>query len=156
GRGGGEGTVLVEGWGSGGYVAGGETGEGVEPPAVGPAGEKPGGARPPCRGVVGLAESRGHVAVFPAPPPRRGATARHHAGVAVVTGRGLADRAERGRVVVAAGDERRPRRATQRRRVEAVVPQPLVSEFLDGRRRDAAAEGRVLPEPGVVEQDEHD
>src|SRR5262245_63691938 len=40
--------------------------------------------------------------------------------------------------------------------MEPVVPQTFRRKFVECRRRDAAAERRILPEPGVVEQDQHD
>ena len=138
------------------HVAGVEAVEVVEPEAVGPAVERPGGARLPGGRVVVLADPGGHVAVLAQHLADGAATPRQDAGVAVVAGGRLGDDAGRGGVMVAAGDERGPRRAAKRRRVEAVVSQPLRRELIQGRRRDAAAEGRILAEPGVIEQDQHD
>jgi hypothetical protein len=81
---------------------------------------------------VVLADPGGHVAILPEHFADGAATPRHHTRVTVVTRRGLADRAERGRVVVAARDKGGPRWAAQRCRVKAVVTQPLVGEPLNG------------------------
>ena len=138
------------------HVAGVEAVEVVEPEAVGPAVERPGGARLPRGGVVVLADPGGHVAVLAEDLADGAAASRQHARVAVVAGGRLGDDPGRGGVVVAARDERGPRRAAQRRRVEPIVPQPLRRQPVQGRRRDAAAERRVLAETGVIEQDQHD
>src|SRR5262245_23128107 len=102
------------------HVAGIEAVEVVEPKAVGPAVERAGGAGRPGRRVVVFADPGGHVTVLPQHLADGAAIPRHHADVAAVAGSGLADRAERGRVVIAAGDERRPSRATKGGRVETV------------------------------------
>ena len=69
------------------HVAGVEAVEVVEPEAVGPAVERPGGARLPGGRVVVLADPGGHVAVLAEHLADRAAASRQDAGVAVVAGR---------------------------------------------------------------------
>ena len=59
------------------------------------------------------------------------------------------------RVVVAAGEQARPRRRADRGDVEAVVPEPVRREPVDVRRGDVGAEAAELREADVVEDDHH-
>src|SRR5262245_38210878 len=129
------------------HVAGVEAIEVVEAEAVGPAVERAGGARLPCRRVVVLADPRRHVSVLPQHLADGPAAARQHAGVAVVARGRLGDAAERGGLVIAAGDERGAGRAAEGGRVEAVVAQPLGREPVH--RRDGTPPPNVLncPKP---------
>ncbi len=138
------------------HVAGVEAVEIVEPQAVGPAVERPGRACLPGRRVVVLADPGGHVAVLAQHLADGAGRARQDRRVAVVPGRRLGDGGGRRRVVVAPGDQRRAGRRAERGGVEAVVAQPLLGQRVHRRRAHAAAEGRELPEPRVVEQDQHD
>jgi hypothetical protein len=156
GRGGDEVAVLVEDRVPVVHVAGVEAVEVVEPEPVGPAVERAGGTGLPRRSVVVLADPSGHVAILAQHLADGAAASWQHARVPVVAGCGFGNDSGGGGVVVPAGDERRACWAAERRRMEAVVPQSLVGELLDGRRRDAAAKSAVLSESGVVKQDQHD
>ena len=79
---------------------------------------------------------------------------RHHAVVARIAGRQLGDAGHPVRVMVAAGDDARPRRRAQRRRVHVVVAQPLGRDPVQVRRPDRAPVAAELTEAGVVEHDE--
>ncbi len=106
------------------------------------------------RRVVPLAEGGRLVAVMPQHLGHRRRSLRDHAGVAIPIHRALGDRAVADALVVAAGEQRRPRRRADRRRVERVVGDALVREAAQRRRVHLAAERRRLAEADVVEQDD--
>ena len=128
----------------------------VEPPAHGPAVERPGRALLSVRRQVPLAERGGAVAVVPEDSRERNAVIRDERRVAGEPGRELADRAEADRVAVAAGEERRPRRGAERGDVEAVVADTLVRHPRVVRCVDRAAEGCGIAETRVVDQHHQD
>ena len=107
------------------HVAAHEPVEVVEAQAARPAIERPDLAGLPVGRVVVLAEPRRGVAVLPQHLGDRADVLADDAGVAVVAGGGFGDHAVAGRVVVAAGEQRRARRRAERRRVEARVAQPV-------------------------------
>src|SRR5262249_31497527 len=106
----------------------------------------------PGGGIVVLADPRGHIAVLTQHLAARAAAARQDAGVTVVPRGYLGYAGERGGMMIAAGDEGRPRRGAQRGRVEGGVPEPFRGQLVQGGRRDAAAERAVLTEARVVDQ----
>ena len=118
--------------------------------------EGPHRARLPDGHLVALAELRGRVAVQ---LQRLGQRRRRLRPDRVVSGRGggdLRDPAHADGVVIATGEQGLPRRRAERRRVEAVVPEPVRREPLEIRRLARPAEGARRPEAGVVEQhDQH-
>src|SRR4029453_2799008 len=57
-------------------------------------------------------------------------------------------------MVVPAGEERRPRRCTERRRVEPVVPEPVRRKSLRRPRVDRPSERAGRPEPDFIEDDQ--
>ena len=138
------------------HVAGVESIEVVKPEAVGPAVEGPGGTRLPRRGIMVLADPGGGIAILAENLADRAAASRQDARVAIVAGGRLGDDSGRGGVMVAARDQRGPCRAAKGRRVETIVPQPFRRQPVQGRRRDAAAERRILAETRVVKQNQHD
>ncbi len=71
-----------------------------------------------------------------------------------VTGRPVRQARQMIGVVVAAGDDARPRRRTERRRVHVVVAHSSGCERVDVRRRDRAPVTAEMPEPHVVDDDE--
>ena len=114
------------------------------------------GSPDPGRRVVVLAEPGRAVAVLQQDAADRGAVLADDAVVAGEAGRRLGDDAEADRVVVAAGDQRRPRRRAQRGRVEVGVAQPVGGDAVQRRRRDDAAEGGRRGEADVVGHDQQD
>ena len=125
----------------------------VEAPAVRPPVERPGRTLLAVGREVPLAEGGGAVAVVPEDPRQRRAVAWQRRRVAREPARELADRAEPDGVVVAPGQQRRPRRRAQRGDVEAVVAHAALGDPGVVRRLDRAAERARVPEAGVV--DEH-
>ena len=128
----------------------------VEPPADGPAVERPGRALLAVRRQVPLAEGSRAVSVVPQNPREGNAVIRDERGVAREACRELADGAEADRVAVAAGEQRRPRRRAERGDVEAVVPHALVRHPRVVRCVDRPAEGGGIAEAGVVDEHHHD
>ena len=128
----------------------------VEPEAGGPAVERPGGGDVGLGRVVPLAEDPGGVAVVPQDLRDERGALWDHAGVAGIAGAHLDDDAGRGGVVIPAGEERGPRRRTERGGVKTIVLEPVVGELLEVWRRDRPSEGRAHAEPHVVEQDQQD
>ena len=99
-------------------------------------------ARLPDRHLVALAELRGRVAIELERQRERRLGVGQHRAVAGRGGRDLGDAAHADRVVVAAGEQRLPRRRAQRRGVEARVLQPALRELLEVRRLARPAERR--------------
>ncbi len=119
-----------------------------------PVGERPGRGGLPDRHVVVLAEPGGGVAVLlqrhrhmRALRPRDGVVA----GVADGT---FGNVAEADGVMVAAGQQRRPGRRTQRGVVHLGVAQTALGQLVEGRRGNDAAEGRVRTEARIIDQDQ--
>ena len=113
-------------------------------------------ARLPHRHLVALAELRRAVAIEVEDLRQRRGRVRPHR---VVAGRGrreLGDVPHPHGVVVAAGEQRRPGRRAQRRRVKARVLQPLRREPLEVRRPARAAERTRGAEADVVDQHHQD
>ena len=133
-----------------------EAPEVVEAPGVRPAVE---GARRALHVVgrqVPLAEGRGDVAVHLQGLRDRSAALRQRGRVSGERARELAERAEPDRVVVAAGQGRRPGGRADRGDVEAVVAQAGVGDPRQVRGLDRAAEGLRVAEARVVDQHEQD
>ena len=101
---------------------------------------------------MALAELRRRVAVELQRLGQRRGRVRAHRAVAGRRRRDLGDPAHPDRVMVAPGQQRLPRRRTQRRRVEAVVLQPGRSQALRRRRRARPAERTRRAKADVVEQ----
>ena len=111
-------------------------------------------ARLPDRHLVALAELRRRVAVQQQRLRQRRAGVGTDRAVAGRRGGELGDDAHPDRVVVAPGQQRRPRRRAERRRVEAVVLQAVPGQPLGRRRRARPAERARRGEADVVEQDD--
>ena len=127
------GRVLVR-------LAADEAVEVLEAAAAGrPGVERPDRARLPDRHLVALAELRGRVAVQLQRLGERRRRVRPDRAVAGRGGRDLGDPAHADRVVVAAGEQRLPRRRAERGRVEAVVLEPVRPP---GARRSASGTAR--------------
>ena len=122
-------------------VAADEAVEILEAHAGRPLVERPGLARSPGRRVVVLAEPGGAIAVLQQDAADGGVVLADDAVVAGEARRRLGNHAEADRMVVAPGDQRRPRRRAQRGRVEIGVAQPVIGDAVERRRRDHAAEG---------------
>ncbi len=106
------------------------------------------------RSVVIFAEPRGGVAVIKQDPSDGGLVLGDDAVVAGETRGLLGNHTEAGRVVIAPGDERRPRRRAQRGGENPVVAQTLVGDAVHRRCRNHAAEGARYAEAGVVRNDQ--
>ena len=103
-----------------------------------------------------LAEPRGGVAVALEDRADRRVVRTDDRVVARETRRQLGDHAEAHRVMVAAGDQRRPRRRAQRGGVELGVAQPRLRDPVQRRRRDDAAERAADAIALVVGHDQQD
>ena len=124
----------------------------VEARAGRPAIGRPGGADLPRRRLVVLPEEARAVAVQPQHLRERRDLGRSRAGVAG-KGRGdLGDAAHVVHVVVAAGEEGRPRGRAERRGVELVVAQAPARQLVRRRHAHGSAEGARHPEAHVVHQ----
>ncbi len=117
--------------------------------------ERARGARLPQWRQVPLAECGGVVAVEPQDLGEGSDALGALAGLAGERRRHVLHGAGVVGVVVAAGEQRRPRRGAQRARVEVVVAQALAGEAVERGHGDAAAERAGLPEAHVVDEDEH-
>ena len=126
----------------------------VEPPTVRPAVERPGRALLTVGRQMPLPEARRAVPVLPKDPGQRRAVPWQRGGVAGEPAGELADRAEPDRMVVAAGEQRRPGRRAQRGHVEPVVAQPTSGQARVVGGLDRAAEGARVAEAGIVDQDQ--
>ena len=135
-------------------VAAQEPVEPLETAAQRPAVERPGRGLELRRQQVVLADHVGAVAVLLQHLRQEPVLERDAAVVARVPGRQLVDRRRRVGVVVAAGDDARPRRRAQRRGVHVGVQQAAGGQRVEIRRRDRAAVAAELPEPGVIQHDE--
>ena len=119
-----------------------------------PAVERSGLARLPGRRVVVLAEPGRAVAVLAQHAADRGGVLADDGVVAGIARRRFGDDAEPGRVVIASGEQRRPRRRAQRGRVKVGVAQAVRRDAVERRRRNDPAEGRRRAEADVVGDDE--
>ena len=108
------------------------------------------------RRVVVLAEPRSRIAVVEQDPADGGLVLRDNAVVAGESRRLLRDDAEADRMVVASGDQRRPRRRAERGGMDVGVAQAVVGNAVHRRRRDDAAERARHAETGIVRDDQHD
>ena len=113
----------------------------LEAHPAGPLIERAGYAVEIGRCVVVFAEPRGRVAIVTENGANGGLVSGDDAVVARVTRGHFADHAATHRVVVAAGDERRPRRRAERGGVELRVAQARIRETIHRRRRDDTAKG---------------
>jgi len=105
---------------------------------------------------VPLPERRGAIPVLRQDPRPRRALRRDHRRVTGEAAGELTDRAETDRVVVPAGQQRRPRRRAQRGDMEPVVPQPRFGHPRVVRGADRPAERARVAEPGIVDQHQQD
>ena len=65
----------------------------------------------------------------------------------------LGDHAKTGRVMVASGDQRGPRRRAQRGRVNVVIAQTVIRDAIHRKRRDDATEGARYAKSGIIRDD---
>ena len=126
----------------------------LEAHARGPVVERTGLAGGEGRHVVVLAEPGRRIAIVEQDSPDRGLVLAKDAVVAGEAGRLLRDHAEAGRVMVAPGDQRGPRRRAQCGGEHPIVAEAFSREAVHGRRRDDAAEGAGDAEAGVVGDDQ--
>ena len=108
------------------------------------------------RRVVVLAEPRRGIAVVFEDPADGRVVRTDDRVIAREARRQLGDHAEARRVVVASGDQRRPRGRAKRGGVELRVAQPGLRDAVQRRRRDDAAEGAADAIALVVGHDEQD
>ena len=125
----------------------------LEPPAQRPAMERTSRRVVLRRGQVPLTDAERVVAVLQQHLRQHPVLEWHAAVIARVAGRELHDARHAVRVVVATGQDARPCRGTQRRRVHVRVAQPLRGHTIDIRRLDEPAEARQLTVPHVVEHE---
>ena len=126
----------------------------IEAHTVGPLIERPGLAVLVERRVVVLAEPRGRVAVL-LQDGADGALLDRDDRVVTREPRGdFAYHPEAHRVMVASGDDRRPRRRAERRGVEIGVTQPVFGDAIQGRGRDNPAKSGRRAEAAVIGHDE--
>ena len=118
--------------------------------------ERPGGAVLIARRVVVLAEPGCGVAVLLQDRADGGILGADHGIVARIAGGLLRDDAEADRVMIATGDQRRPRRRAQRGGMELRVAQPHLRDPVHRRRRDHAAERARNAVTLVIGHDEKD
>ena len=124
----------------------------VEAPPVRPPAERARRALLAIRRQVPLTERGRAVAVLLQHLRERCAVLRNERRIPGETTGQLADRPETDRVVVAAGQQRRPGRRAQRGHMESVVPDTLVSDACHGGRGDRPAERARLTEPRIIDQ----
>ena len=58
-------------------------------------------------------------------------------------------------MVITTCDKSSSRRAANRRRVKAIVPEAIAGQFFQGQRLDRAAERACLPETNIVQEDNY-
>ncbi len=127
----------------------------VETLMGGPAVEGARDAGLPSCGLMPFAERTSAVAIESEHFSQGRDAVRDLPGVAGKGRRGLHDRARVGRVMVATGLERVPRRRAKRCGVEVVVAQTRSSQVVEGRRLDRTPEGAGRPEADIVDQYDH-
>ncbi len=126
----------------------------LEAATQGPAVVRPGRGFLAGRDQVPLAHHVGVVALREQHLRQEAVLERHVAVVTRKAGGELRDARHRVAVMVATGEDARPARRAQRRRVHVVVPQAVRRERVQARRLDRATETAQLPEARVVEHDE--
>ena len=92
-----------------------------------------------------LAKPRSGVTVFLEDFANGSVFLTDHRVITRIAGRHFADDAITDRVVIAAGDERRPRRRAESGGMELRVAQPRFGDTVHGRRRDDTAEVPETP-----------
>ena len=122
-------------------------------PARRPRIERPDGRRLPRRHLVTLAELRRRVAVQLQRRRQRSLRVRTHPARPRSRRRGLSDHPHPDRVMIAAREQRRSGRRTQRGRVEPSVGEPAGLQALGDRHLRRPAERARGAEPDIVEQD---
>ncbi len=110
----------------------------------------------PRRCLVGLANTPGAVAVEPQHLGDGGYRVGSYAVVARSTGSHFSHRADSGRVMVAAGQQRDSSGRAQRRRMEAVVEQAIIGNLLQCGHIARATRHARGPKAHIVEQHQHD
>ena len=135
-------------------VAADEAVEIIEAHPDGPLIERPGLARLVKGRVVVLAEPRGRVPVLLQDGADRAGILPDDRIVPREPCRRFAHDSKAGHVMIASGDQRRARRRAQRRGMKLRVPQPVLRDAIQGRRRDDAAEGARRAEADIVRHDE--
>lgn len=135
-----------------------ETIEIIEPDtfARGPVRIRPDGCRFIGRGVVPFAECCGRVAIIAKDFRDGGGGAWYPAGVSVPVVRQLGDLAVPDPMVIAPGQQCRPRGRTHGGIVEAIVGQSVLRKPAQCRRFDHSAEGVRQGRTNVVEHDDDD
>ena len=128
--------------------------EPLEPAAQRPAVERPGAGLELRGQQVVLADHVGAVAMGQQHLGQEPVLERDLPVVPGIAGGELVDRRGRVRVVIAAGDDARPRRRAQRRGVHVRVQQPAGGQRVQVRRGDRAAVTAQLPVPDVIQHDE--
>ena len=128
--------------------------EALEPAAERPAVERARRGVVLRRRQVPLAEAERVVAVLEQHLGQHPVLERHAPVVAGVAGRQLHDARDAVGVVVAAGQDARPRRRAQRRGVHVRVAQALRGDAIDVGRLDEPAEARQLAVSDIVEHEE--
>ncbi len=104
------------------------------------------------RRQVPLADDEGRIAVRPQHLRDRAGALRHRAGAVRKAGVPVGEPAHADRVMVAPGQQRRPRRRAQRRGVEVRVAQAAGGQPIDVRRLDRGAVTAEMREAEIVEQ----
>jgi hypothetical protein len=111
------------------------------------------GAALPDRHLMALTELRRRIAIQPQRLRQRSARVRPDRAVARRRRGQLSDHAHPHRMVVTAGEQRRPRRRAQRRGVEAVVLQPARRQPLRSRCLTRPAKRARRAETDIIKQD---
>ena len=133
-----------------------ESVEVLETQTGGPKVERPGLTGVPVRHIVVLAVPGRVVAILLQDFGKRPAALRHQGVVAWETGSQFHDDARRGRMVVAAGQERRARRRAEGRRVELSVAQAVLGQPVQRLRGDRTAKRARRAKAHVIRQDDED
>ena len=120
-----------------------------------PAVERPGRRLEFRRHQVVFADQVGAIAVPLKHLRQEPVLKRDAAVIARVTGRQLIDRRRGVGMMVAPGDDARPRRGAQRRGVHVVVQQAPSGQRVQVRRRDRAAVTAQLPVPNIIQHNDH-
>ena len=124
----------------------------VKAPPVRPPAERARRALLPIGCQVPLAERGRAVPVHLQHLRKRRAVLRDERRISGEAAGKLADRAKTDGMVVAAGEQRRPGRRAQRRHMEPVVPDTLLSDPGHGGRGDRAAERTRLTKTRIIDQ----
>ncbi|MHC2402170.1 hypothetical protein ACVMGC_006714 [Bradyrhizobium barranii subsp. barranii] len=116
--------------------------------------ERSGLARLVFRSIVVLAEPRGVVAIVPEDASNRGLVLGDDAVIARIAGRLFGNDTVASRMMIAAGDQCRTGRRTQRRRMEVGITQAVLRDPIERRGRDHSAERRRHAVAGIVGDDQ--